>query len=312
MSMKMCVLFRPQCDSLRRNNYYTGNDQCKYGFDKYILYTSTQYENLYRTDCRKCGFLWLKKCCEDVYIGQGRRELNLYGCNRNVSQQLGSYGSASIQSTYVFGGSYTTQKVNPVTNAFTCPLGLSEAYNLDGIQVCLAERVTSNTKTLPSYGGIYSCQYGNIATRSRVRACSEGYSAYAMGTINGNCFLEVCLKFEKLDDVRGLPAVALPPFFSIDTVYLNVDTNETIGNDAIYPTVVTNETIGNDTIYPTVVTNETTENDTVVARMIRSVHLIDTFTSSASQSNDIEFGVVFTTLCIGIIHYISSLILVDM
>jgi hypothetical protein len=241
--------------------------------------------------------LWLKKCCEEVYIGQGRRELNLYGCNRNFNQQLGSYGNAEIQSTYVFGGSYTTQKVNPVTNTFNCPVGLSVAYDLDGIQVCLAERVTSNTKTLPSYGGIYSCQYGNIATSSRATACSEGYSAYAMGTISGNCFLEVCLKFEKLDDVRGLPAVALPPFLSIDTVYLTVDTNETIGNDAVYPTVETNETTGN---------------DTVSVRMIRSVNLIGTLTSSAPQSNDIKFDAVFAALCIGIIHYISSLILVDM
>jgi hypothetical protein len=260
------------------NNYYTGNDQCKYDFNKYLLHTSIQYESLYQENCHKCGFLWLSDCCENVYIGQGRRELNLYGCNRNVSQQLDSYDSASIQSTYVFGGSYTTKKVNPVINAFDCPQGLSKAYHLDDITVCLAERITSNPKTLPRYGGIYSCQYGNIATRSRAKECSEGYSSYAMGTIDGDCFLDVCLKFEKLDDLRGLPAVAIPPFFQIDTAYAIVDTNET------------------------------TENDTISDRMISSRRFINADTSSALPSNHIKFSFVIAALCINMIHHIVSLV----
>jgi hypothetical protein len=220
----------------------------------------------------------LSKCCENVYIGEGRRDLNLYGCNRNVSQQLGSYDSASIQSTYVFGGSYTEKKVNPVNNNFDCPQGLSKADDIGGITVCLAERFTSNPKILPRYGGIYSCQYGNIAIRSRAKGCSEGYSSYAMGTIDGDCFLDVCLKFEKLDDLRGLPVVAIPPFFQIDTAYAIVDTNET------------------------------TENDTISGRMISSRHFIGVHTSSALQSNHIKFGSVIAALCVGMIHHIASLV----
>ncbi|CAF4360565.1 unnamed protein product, partial [Rotaria sp. Silwood2] len=206
-----------KCPSLQMKNYYTGNDQCKYEFNKYLLHTSIEYESLYEQNCRACGFLWLKKCCNNIYVGQGRRELNLYGCERNVSQQLGLYDTVDIRSTYVFGGSFTTKKVNPVTNDYRCSPGLSEAYDIDGIKVCLGERLTSSTNALPQYGGIYSCQYGNTATRSRIQACPDGFSAYAMGTISGNCFLEVCLKFGKLDDLRGLPVVALPPFVSIDT-----------------------------------------------------------------------------------------------
>jgi hypothetical protein len=267
-----------KCNNLRMNNYYTGIDQCKYGFDKYLLHTSIQYESLYQQYCTGCGFLWSSTCCDNVYVGQGRRELNLYGCNRNVSQQLGLSDSANIESTYVFGGSYTTKKVNQVTNAFRCPQGLSEADDLNGIKICLAERITSNPKILPRYGGIYSCQYGNIATRSRTKECSEGYSSYAMGTIDGNCFLDVCLKFDKLDDMRGLPAIALPPFFQIDTAYVIVDTNETTGND------------------------------TISSRMISSRHFINVHTSSALQLNHIKFGSVITALCVGMIHHIASLV----
>lgn len=97
-------------------------------------------------------------------------------------------------------------------------------------KVCLAERITSNTDTLPRYGGIYTCQYGKLATRLRRKGCEEGYSAHAIGTIDGNCFLEVCLKFEKPDDRGGLPNVALPPFLQIDTVYFIVDGKETMSN----------------------------------------------------------------------------------
>ena len=262
------LLFR-KCSSLRINNYYTGNEQCKYEFNKYLLHSSVQYEPLYRHECWGCGFLGLGNCCSDKYIGDGRREINLYGCNRNVSQHLSSYDYGVIQSTYVFGGSYTAAKVNPVINTFTCPSGLSVAHDIDGIKICLSERITSDPKTLPRYGGIYSCQYGNIATRSRTQTCPEGYSAYAMGTIDGNCFLEVCLKFEKLDDRRGLPAVALPPFFQIDTSYPIVDGNET------------------------------TENDTISGRMMSSRHFINANIPLVSQSNHIKLSLVIAFLCVG-------------
>ncbi|CAF1414982.1 unnamed protein product [Adineta ricciae] len=231
------------CYYLRQNNYYTGNDQCVYGFNKYLLHTSSQYQSLYRQNCWKCGFLWLKTCCEDVYVGQGRRELYLYVCNRNATQRSGSYSSIDVQSTYLFGGSYASQKVNPVTNAFTCPDSLFVAYDINGIRVCLAERTPTSRKDLPRYGGMYSCQYGNMATRTHVKGCSEGYSAYAIGSIDGNCALEVCLKFETTSDQRELPSVALPPFFSIDTIYSQVGANETSTDD-----ISTNETTAYDTI----------------------------------------------------------------
>jgi len=211
-----------KCNSFQINNYYTGNDECKYDFTKYLLYSTIQSEPIYTQNCRKCGFLWLKKCCERVYVAEGQRSLNLYACNRN--------NTVEIQSTYVFGGSYTTQKVNPVTNAFTCPIGFTTAYKFDDITICLAERITTSTKHLPRYGGIYSCQYGNIATGSFTKACTEGFSSYAMGTIDGTCFLDVCLKFEKPDSIRSLPAVALPPFFKIDTTHAILNTNQTNEN----------------------------------------------------------------------------------
>ncbi|CAM4838271.1 unnamed protein product [Rotaria magnacalcarata] len=185
---------------LRTQNYYTNSYQCKPNFIMHLLHTTAQYESISTEHCWKCGFLWLQKCCDTTYIGQGRRDLNLDGCSRNISQQLTASGTIDIRSSYVFGGSFTTVKVNPVTNAYNCPLGLIQAYDIDGIKVCLSERITSSPDTLPRYGGMYSCERANIATGSHTKTCPAGYSAYVMGSVNGNCLLEVCLKFEKLDE----------------------------------------------------------------------------------------------------------------
>lgn len=231
------VCFR-RCSGLRINNYYTSTEQCQTGFTRYLLHSTIKYESVYRSKCHKCGFLWLKQCCESEFVRQGQRHLSIYGCNRNVSQQLSSFDPVTVKTTYVFGGSYTAQKVNPVTNSDTCPQGLSPVIDLDGIKVCLAARITTGADALPRYGGIYSCQYGNIATRSRDKSCPDGFSAYAMGAIDGNCFLEVCLKFEQTSARQALPAVALPPFFSIDTIYPTLTNNATEGNDTVSARVV--------------------------------------------------------------------------
>ncbi len=77
-----------------------------------------------------------------------------------------------------------------------------------------AERI-SDTDDLPHYGGIYSCNQGNIALNPSEKECSVGYSAHVMGTIEENCLLFVCLKFEDFRKGREMPPIALPPFFSI-------------------------------------------------------------------------------------------------
>ena len=262
-------MFR-KCNRLTINNYYTGNNQCKSDFSKQLLYTSIQNESMYRQNCWGCGFLWLSTCCEDVYIGQGQRQVNLYGCSRNAS--------ANVQSNVVFGGFYTAQKVNPVTNDFTCPVGLSTINDLDGIRVCLAERISPGSDTLPRYGGIYSCQYGNLVTASLDKGCTDGYSPYVMGPIDGNCLLQICLKFEQSDSMRELPSIALPPFFEIDTIYSVSDTNTT------------------------------TTNATTAARTFSGRYLINARASRASKFNQAKLSFISAAVGITITYHRASLI----
>lgn len=174
----------------------------------------TQYEQRYRQECRSCGFLWLDTCCRDVIIpGIGRRDINLYGCNKNTSNQRSLEGILKVEGKYVYGGSYTLKKVNPVTGATKCPQDFLIARLTSELYVCLAP-VVADTTGLPHFGGFYSCSQGNIQT-NMTQSCPKGYSTYVLGPVAGGCLMYSCLKFDGFDELRNLPPIVLPPFFSI-------------------------------------------------------------------------------------------------
>jgi len=197
-------------------NHYTGSEECPPNFKKYLLHESIQTENFFRQQCRACGFLWLSQCCENVVDGIGERKLNFYGCNSNGNQLRSSDGVLKIANDYVFGGSSTRQKDNPITGTSKCPSGPFQQVPVvaTDLSVCLSEYVI-DTDGLPHYGGIYSCKQGNIAFNASKHECSQGFSTYVMGAIEDGCLLFVCLKFDKFPDGRELPSIVLPPFFSI-------------------------------------------------------------------------------------------------
>ena len=134
---------------------------------------------------------------------------------------------------HVYGGSFTSKKVNPVTDSFTCPTGFSEVDTFDDLKVCLAEKIQAHMRTLPRYGGMFSCDFGNVATNTGAKACPTGYSVYVMNTIDGDCLINVCLKFETFEEKRNFPVVVLPPFFDIELVNRTIGINETVGSGEI-------------------------------------------------------------------------------
>ncbi len=229
----IAVFYFRKCDSYQINNFYTGNDQCKPGFNKYLIHKSVQTEQIFRQDCYGCGFLWLSTCCDNIPTGTGQRELYLYSCYKNITQNGAALGEEDTVLMHVYGGSFTSKKINPVTDAFTCPQGFSEVNGLDDMIVCLAEKIQAQTNTLPRYGGMFSCDYGNIATDTGAKACPTGYSVYVMTAIDGDCLINVCLKFETFDEIRNFPVVVLPPFFDIELINRTVEINETVGTGVI-------------------------------------------------------------------------------
>jgi len=225
----ICLFFFSirKCDQYRIDNFYTGNDECKSGFSKYLLHKSIQTENVYHQNCYDCGFLWLSTCCDNVYAGRGQRELELYSCYKNITQELAST-IENIESTHVFGGSFTSKKVNPITDGYSCPKGFTETNGFDDVKICLAEDILHEQNTYPRYGGMFSCDYGNIATELGDKTCPRGYSVYVMGAIDGDCLINVCLKFQSFEKVRHFPSIVLPPFFDFETVNRTTESNETI------------------------------------------------------------------------------------
>ena len=221
------IFFR-KCDRLRIKNYYTGGYGCPVGFKTFYLHQWTQKERLYRRRCRACGFLWLGKCCRDVYIGDGQRTITLNGCIKNITHQ-----PPHTKSIYVYGGSFTSKKINPVTNQQRCPPEFAKLPGPNDIKVCLAERVKSSLERLPSFGGIFSCNSGNPALSSGAKACPTNYSMHSMGTIGGSCILSVCLKFLTYDDAYRLPSIVLPPFSSIDNINWTSEVNDTMETGVI-------------------------------------------------------------------------------
>jgi hypothetical protein len=198
------------------NNYYTDTDECPPGFTRHLLYQSIQSEDLFRRHSYSCGHFGWRTCHETVFDGIGVRTLQFYGCNNNRNQLRSSDGVLKINNDYVFGGSFTNKKVNSVTGTQGCPDGPFKQVPVAGnsLTVCLAERVT-DTDDLPHYGGIYSCNQGNIAFKEDTRECPQGFSAYVMDTIEDGCLLAVCLKFDKFPEIPELPSIALPPFISV-------------------------------------------------------------------------------------------------
>lgn len=171
--------------------------------------------------------MWLSTCCDNILDGSGQRELHLYSCMKNITENP----SLTIQDKelmHVYGGSFTSKKVNPVTDAFKCPSGFTESNGIDDMKICLAEKIETHMKGLPRYGGMFSCDYGNPDADLGAKTCPTGYSVYVMGAIDGDCLINVCLKFDTFDDVRNFPAIVLPPFFDIEFSNRTMEINETM------------------------------------------------------------------------------------
>jgi hypothetical protein len=213
------------------NNFYTNTENCASGFTKYLLHQTVQFENKFNRECKSCGFLSLSHCCNDVAVGIGQRDLTLYTCYSQVHdvsipdrsstttyRPNHALSDLKTNENYVYGGSFTSKKFNPVTNAHSCPDEQFQKVNvLDDITLCLAERITNTENlNLPHFGGMFSCNQGNMATDSNNKKCLSGYSSYVMGAIEGDCLLYVCLDFQQFEGIRQLPSIVLPPFFSID------------------------------------------------------------------------------------------------
>ncbi|CAF1185307.1 unnamed protein product [Adineta ricciae] len=205
-----------RCGQYNMKNFYTQTFECPSGFNQYLIHQSVQTETVYREECRRCD-LYTRRCCKDIPDGVGRREIKLFLCNSKTMLRDSLSGLLSVSNRYVYGGSYTSVRANPITGMHKCPNDQFKAVQVTSdLIVCLADQVF-DTRNLPHYGGMFSCSQGNVILPSAAKQCLHGYSSYVMGAIENDCPLYVCLKFDKMPEMQKLPSIILPPFYPIST-----------------------------------------------------------------------------------------------
>ncbi|CAF0948588.1 unnamed protein product, partial [Adineta ricciae] len=193
-----------KCGSYQLNNFHTGGLSCPSGFRASVLHNLTH------------------SCCKDIPGKIDRRNTVLYTCSI-FSKFKSSSDVLRDDSPYVYGGSFTSRSVNPITNSATCPQRFAVAKIANDINVCFT-RQTITATGFPFFGGFYSCNQGNTLLEPPEQKCPEGYSIYIMGAIDTECLLYVCLKFRNFNDLTQYPSVVLPPFFEIDIRNQTVET----------------------------------------------------------------------------------------
>ncbi|CAF1634061.1 unnamed protein product [Adineta ricciae] len=190
----------PKCQNFKMLNYYTETDQCPVGFIRHHLHKKIQKENT---------------CCTSYFEGIGTRTIDLYDCVSESKQFRSKIGSLKVANNYVFGGFFTPNKLNPITGVSKCPNEVFSQVSVKNsdISICISKQV-SNIDNLPHYGGMYSCQKGN-AMNSNKKQCPISYSSHVISALDGDCLLYICLKFDEIPEVKRLPSIILPPFFTI-------------------------------------------------------------------------------------------------
>ncbi|CAF1489280.1 unnamed protein product [Adineta ricciae] len=185
------------CNDLKKTNFYTNNEQCPSSFSKTLIYSSIKILSIEKIENYGCGFLWLSTCTRSTPIGIATRTINLYSCTKNNSGL----------SQYIFGGSYSSNKINFLTNEKSCQTGFTPVSLINGINICLTQQIV-NPPNIFKFGGIFSCQTNNSDI------CPIGFSPYIIGLIDTDCNLYACLQL-KAQDIKLLPTISLPPYFNI-------------------------------------------------------------------------------------------------
>ena len=128
-------------------------------------------------------------------------------------------GSEEPTDGYLYGGAFTSNQINPVTSAMSCPMYFQQfRMGMDGT-VCASEEFDLAYQFSTPFAGFESCHVGNPLTVSGSKRadsstwlhdCPLGFSKYLM-MVQGGCEISYCLK-SGLFNAKTLPPARLPPF----------------------------------------------------------------------------------------------------
>ncbi|KAL3843216.1 hypothetical protein ACJMK2_021161 [Sinanodonta woodiana] len=213
------------CAQRKQKNPITGNYSCPPGYEEVLLQEGSDSASMSRHECHRCWLFF--HCCKDntYYSNAGYRA---YWC---VAE-----GQVHQQSGYLFGGVFTGNTINPLTQDKRCPSEFYSLRLLTDLTVCVSDDYELGYRNSIPFAGFYSCKSGNplvldereskglqangILTLTRFmrqsgaaswpHACPKGYSQH-LAVVDNACEINYCVKTGALSGM-GLPKIQRPPF----------------------------------------------------------------------------------------------------
>ncbi|XP_065908403.1 macrophage-expressed gene 1 protein-like [Dysidea avara] len=194
------------CNDLSQKNPKTNDFTCPSGYTAVRLHSGSK--SITQRTCKK---IVIFKHCSD----------HLVTCNYQMYWCVAT-GEVHDQSGYLFGGTYNSIAVNPLTKTRLCPHNFYPLkLGLDA-HVCVSDDYDLGSALSVPFAGFISCASGNpLALNSYTRTqdypekwperCPKGYSQHLAVVEQQSCEINYCTKTDSLDE-KGLPPVKLPPF----------------------------------------------------------------------------------------------------
>lgn len=212
------------CSGMEQKNPQTGGYSCPDGYESVPLQTGSKSKAGSERKCHRC---WLiAHCCHtDNYVSTATYTAYWCAATKEVGQNSG----------FLFGGVYTDQVENIVTQSKSCPLKFYQLTLLGNLRVCISDDYEFGSHYAVPFAGFYSCKAGNpLALNERANllkgssmlntymlkegvetyphTCPTGYSQH-LAVIDNQCSINYCVKTGALS-MQGLPKIQRPPFMA--------------------------------------------------------------------------------------------------
>ncbi|XP_046359442.2 macrophage-expressed gene 1 protein [Haliotis rufescens] len=212
------------CSGLDQVNPKTGGHTCPDGYESVELHTGRLSDSKSVHSCHSCWLFF--KCCHDNYYHSEATYI-MHWC--------AATGPVSQDSGFLFGGLYTSQLNNPLTQGKTCPVNFYTRTLGKDLHICISDDYELGMKYSMPFGGFISCTTGNpLAMNPKPKSkgdmnsalpslhsffqgsktwpkhCPKGYSQH-LAYVDQGCEINYCLLAGSLSEV-GLPKIRRPPF----------------------------------------------------------------------------------------------------
>nr|XP_028593897.1 macrophage-expressed gene 1 protein [Podarcis muralis] len=198
------------CQDLEQRNPLTGDFSCPEGYDAIKLRSQLLEEGYSHLECRQDCKLWVfcRQVCSDVFT-PSMVQFSSYWC--------AARNSVPQQSGFLFGGLFSAQSPNPMTNSQSCPSNYYQLKLLDQLVICVSNDARAQRNAIP-FGGFFSCQVGNPLTGHHrgtdddpySKRCPAGFGQH-LALISDGCEVQYCVQAGRFTE-GALPQARLPPF----------------------------------------------------------------------------------------------------